>query len=216
MPDRQSYSSSTLRDSKVVTHGFSVHRTSRHRSLDTGEELIKGILCVNNSFKSQRLRYTMTFLRPTGIIPAVKIRSSILYDMSLRTASQGNIKSQEWRLAGLSRLTPNGVVMGKAVPESIKVTGRQPCRAFSIFIDTLCEGAVPAVRDENDNPCVFPTRLLAEREIADNMITRLQEFMDGEREFEDAITVEEYVVEVDVLADGVIVDSAGNRLASRL
>jgi len=31
----------------------------------------------------------------------------------------------------------------------------------------------------------------AERDIADNVMTRLQEFLDGERGFEDAIRVEE-------------------------
>ncbi len=42
------------------------------------------------------------------------------------------------------------------------------------------------------------------------MMTRLQEFIDGEREFEDAMTAEEYVVEVDVFPDGTIVDADGN------
>lgn len=77
-------------------------------------------------------------------------------------------------------------------------------RAYCIFIDTLCEGTVPAVRDGDDKPCVFATRVEAEREIADNLITRLQEFIDGERDFDDAMCVEEYVDEVDVLPDGSI------------
>jgi hypothetical protein len=41
-------------------------------------------------------------------------------------------------------------------------------------------------------------------------MTRLQLFRDGEREFEDAITVEEFVVPVTVQPDGKIVDEAGN------
>jgi hypothetical protein len=84
--------------------------------------------------------------------------------------------------------------------------------AYCIFIDTVAEGTIPSVRDGDGNPCVFATRGEAEREIADNMMTRLQEFMDGERDFEDAITVEEYVDVVDVLADGSIVDSDRRRL----
>jgi hypothetical protein len=87
--------------------------------------------------------------------------------------------------------------------------------AFCIFIETVAEGSVPAVRDGDDLPCVFSTRQEAEREIADNLITRLQEFIDGEREFEDAMTVEEYIVEVDVHPDGSIVDAEGNHFASR-
>jgi len=34
------------------------------------------------------------------------------------------------------------------------------------------------------------------------MMIGLQDFIDGERELDDAMTVEEYVVEVDVLPDG--------------
>lgn len=82
--------------------------------------------------------------------------------------------------------------------------------AFCICIDTLCEGRVPSVRDEYGEPCLFTTRVEAEREIADLTITRLQEFIAGERDFEDAMTIEEYVVEVDVLPDGSFIDSEDN------
>ena len=64
---------------------------------------------------------------------------------------------------------------------------------------------MPSVRGEGDRPFVFDTRLEAEREIADFVMTRLQEFIDGHRDFDDAMTVEEYVVEVDVLPDGSII-----------
>lgn len=82
--------------------------------------------------------------------------------------------------------------------------------AFCIYINTLCEGAVPSVRDGGGKPCVFKTELEAQREIADNIIIRLQEFIAGEREFEDAMTVEEYIVPVDVYPDGSTVDADGN------
>lgn len=85
---------------------------------------------------------------------------------------------------------------------------------FCIFIDTLCDGSAPSVIDEAGTPCIFSTRIEAEREIADNMITRLQEFIAGERDFEDATTVEEYVVEVGVLPDGSVVDANGARYAA--
>ena len=78
-------------------------------------------------------------------------------------------------------------------------------KAFCIFIDTVCEGTVPAVRDGDDRPCLFETRKEAEREIVDFHMTRLQEFLDGEREFEDALTIEEYIAEVDVLPDGSVI-----------
>jgi hypothetical protein len=82
--------------------------------------------------------------------------------------------------------------------------------AFCIYINTLCEGAVPSVRDGRGKPCVFKTEPEAQREIADNIIIRLQEFIAGEREFEDAMTVEEYIVSVEVYPDGSIVDADGN------
>jgi hypothetical protein len=83
--------------------------------------------------------------------------------------------------------------------------------AYCIFIDTLVEGSVPSVHDDKGMPCVFATRVEAEREIADNMITRLQEFIDGERDFDDAMTVEEYVEEVNVLPDGSIAEARMQR-----
>lgn len=91
-------------------------------------------------------------------------------------------------------------------------------RGYCIFMNTLFQGPVPSVTEmdgdgPNDSgvPCVFSTEREAQLEIVDAMITRLQEFLDGGRDFEDAITLEEYVVEVMVLADGTIVDTDGNR-----
>lgn len=91
-------------------------------------------------------------------------------------------------------------------------------RGYCIFINTIFQGPVPSVResDANDSDkspgkiCVFATEREAQREIADFMMTRLQQFIDGERDFEDAMTLEEYIVEVDVCPDGTIVDADGN------
>ena len=41
------------------------------------------------------------------------------------------------------------------------------------------------------------------------MIDRLQEFLAGQRDFDDATVTEEYVVEVDVLSDGSVVCEDG-------
>lgn len=81
---------------------------------------------------------------------------------------------------------------------------QNPHRGFCIFLDTFFQGPTLAVTEEENRPCVFSTELDAQREIADNMMTRLRQFLDGERDFDDAITVEEYVVPVTVLADGTI------------
>jgi hypothetical protein len=83
-------------------------------------------------------------------------------------------------------------------------------QGFCIFINTFFQGPVPSVLGEGDRPFVFPTRPEAEREIVEFAMIRLQEFLDGERDFDDATTIEEYIVEVDVLPDGSIIDEHGN------
>ncbi len=94
-------------------------------------------------------------------------------------------------------------------------------RGYCIFIDTVFQGPVPSVTEDNptdsraapERICVFATELEAQHEIVDLMMVRLQEFLDGERDFDDAVTLEEYVVEVDVCPDGTIVDADGNVFA---
>jgi hypothetical protein len=60
---------------------------------------------------------------------------------------------------------------------------------FCIFIDTVCEGRVPAWHDENLMPVVYPTVEAAQREIADDVIDKLRLFLAGERDFEDAMAL---------------------------
>lgn len=94
-------------------------------------------------------------------------------------------------------------------------------RGYCIFIDTVFQGPVPSVTEDNPTDsraapgriCVSPTEVEAQREIVDLMMIRLQQFLDGERDFDDAVTLEEYVVEVDVCPDGTIVDADGNVFA---
>jgi len=88
-------------------------------------------------------------------------------------------------------------------------------RGFCIFINTVFQGAIPVERDCDTNfPFIYPTRNAAEREIADDVIERLHQFLEGELDFEDAINPEEYVVEVIILPDGSVVDGAGYRFGN--
>ena len=80
---------------------------------------------------------------------------------------------------------------------------------FCIYINTFCQGPVPVVSDE-DGYVIFPTELEAQKELVDYQITRLRQFLDGERDYEDAMAVEEYIVPVTVHPDGTIVDADGN------
>jgi hypothetical protein len=82
--------------------------------------------------------------------------------------------------------------------------------AFCIFINTVCEGRIPAWHDEKGLPVVYPTLEAAQHEIADDVMEKLRQFLEGEREFEDAMTVEDYILPVDVLPDGSILDEDGN------
>ena len=75
---------------------------------------------------------------------------------------------------------------------------------------------MPVVSDGEGKYIVFETELEAQMEIVDNAITRLEQFQDGERDFDDAITVEEYVVPVTVHPDGVITDEDGNCFGPRV
>ena len=81
---------------------------------------------------------------------------------------------------------------------------------FCIYIDTFFQGPVPVVSDGEGKYVVFETELEAQKEIVDNAMIRLEQFMEGERDFGDAITVEEYVVPVTVDPDGKFTDEDGN------
>ena len=83
--------------------------------------------------------------------------------------------------------------------------------AFCIFIDTVCEGRIPTWHDAKGMPVVYPNIEAAQREIADGVIDKLHQFLEGERDFADATTVEDYILPVEVLPDGSIIDEEGNR-----
>jgi hypothetical protein len=82
--------------------------------------------------------------------------------------------------------------------------------AFCIFIDTICEGRIPAWHDETGLPVVYPTAEAAQREIDDDVLEKLRQHLAGERELDDALTIEDYILRVDVLPDGSILDEDGN------
>ena len=83
------------------------------------------------------------------------------------------------------------------------MSATQPTRSgYAIFRDYWFQGKMPACYDETDDPIVFATELEAQREIADTQLTRIQEFLDGERDYYDAITTDVFVLPVDVWLDG--------------
>lgn len=84
---------------------------------------------------------------------------------------------------------------------STKCLGPDERRGFCVYIDMLFQGPTSAVREGEGMPCVFATEVEAQREIVDALMIRLEQFMDGARDFDDAIMVDEFVVPVHVLAD---------------
>ncbi|NJK92482.1 MAG: hypothetical protein HC904_12010 [Blastochloris sp.] len=85
----------------------------------------------------------------------------------------------------------------------------EPLSCFCIFINTFFQGDVPVERNETDNFVVYETREAAEREIAAFAIDRLHEYLAGERDFDDAIHSDEFVVHVHLNSDGSISDKTG-------
>lgn len=96
------------------------------------------------------------------------------------------------------------------------LAARQPTRsAYAIFTRTICEGLVPAWYDERNLPIVYATELEAQREIADDVMEHLQQFLDGEREFDDAISTDDFILPIDVWPDGSISTEDGSIFGKR-
>jgi len=82
---------------------------------------------------------------------------------------------------------------------------------FCIYTDTICQGAVPVVSDENEKYVIYETELEAQKEIVNHAMILLQQFLDGERDFHDAIAIEEFVVPVKIDLNGKITDDTGKQ-----
>ena len=82
--------------------------------------------------------------------------------------------------------------------------------AYCIFMDTVCDGKIPAWRTETGGILLHSTEREAQLEIADYTMIRLRQFQQGERDFEDALTVEDFIEPVTTRADGSFVDLDGN------
>lgn len=85
-----------------------------------------------------------------------------------------------------------------------RMSGQGVTHGFCIYIDTICDGPQPVERNADGFPFVYATAEEAERCIAEDVIERLKQYMKGERDFADAITIEEYVVAVEVTSDGAV------------
>lgn len=79
---------------------------------------------------------------------------------------------------------------------------------YMIVGESLLEGLQPRVMvSEGDapfEPLLFTTEREAQLEITDRMMTKLEEFISGERDFDDAVALDEHILEVVRRADGKI------------
>lgn len=81
--------------------------------------------------------------------------------------------------------------------------------AFCIYVNTP-KGPVPSELAGSGHPLTYPTRDVAERQIAKQALLRLQQFISGSLSFDEAIMVAEYIVDVTILPEGLIIDEADN------
>jgi hypothetical protein len=79
----------------------------------------------------------------------------------------------------------------------------------------MCEGLVPAWYGEDNYPIIYTTELEAQREIADDLMEHLRQFMAGERDFDDATTIEDFILPVNVWPDGSISTEDGSIFGKR-
>lgn len=81
---------------------------------------------------------------------------------------------------------------------------------YCLLIRTVCEGVVPYERETKGSPVVYETLPEVQRVFVGGIIERLEQFLIGEREFSDAMTIEEYITEVEIYGDGAVSDADGN------
>lgn len=79
---------------------------------------------------------------------------------------------------------------------------------YTIVAESVVDGLQPTVMvSDGDSPfenLFFPTERDAQLEVADRMIAKLEEFIDGERDFDDAVALDESILELVRRGDGKI------------
>lgn len=79
---------------------------------------------------------------------------------------------------------------------------------YTIVAESVVDGLQPTVMVSDGNSpfehLFFPTEREAQMEMADRMIAKLEEFIDGERDFDDAVALDESILELVRRGDGKI------------
>lgn len=91
-------------------------------------------------------------------------------------------------------------------PVVLSDTLEGPGSGFVVAIDTVAEGLTALVKDGEGRPVVFTTEEAAQKCIVDFLADRVDECQRGERDFDDLMTIEEFVKPVEVDEVGCIYD----------
>ncbi|MBC7365797.1 MAG: hypothetical protein H7343_03120 [Undibacterium sp.] len=86
--------------------------------------------------------------------------------------------------------------------------------AFAIFEVTFFGGLTPTWREESGFPAIYATEQEAQIEIAEMLILQLGQFIAGEREFDDAQSISDFILPVKVWSDGSIETERGRRFGA--
>ncbi len=87
--------------------------------------------------------------------------------------------------------------------------------AFAVFTDSLCEGLIPAWHDNRGLPVTYATKREAQIEITETLMEQLRQFLAGERDFDDAINTDDFILPVSVWPDGTIQLDDGRRFGKQ-
>ncbi len=86
--------------------------------------------------------------------------------------------------------------------------------AFAIFETTFFGGLTPTWREECGFPVTYATEREAQMEIAEMLILQLEQFIAGQREFDDARSTGDFILPVKVWPDRSIETGRGRRFGA--
>lgn len=151
-------------------------------------------------------------MRKTFITEKQKLALELdIYTMLMKSDSMGMGKMNECGEAAKDMvenwMSSNDIEQKES---DIPVTQKTLKSKWVIGTNTLCQGEIIGCWTEEDGkdvPCIFETEEDAWKEIADDMITMLQQFKDGERSIEDTdFSPSDYPLEVMIDGDGNVYD----------
>ena len=85
----------------------------------------------------------------------------------------------------------------------------RPQRAYGVFVDQSPHPIRPAAYDHRGYPVVHATEVAAKTAIIRHALQRHLAFFDGSMSFEEAVSIDEYYVPVNVHPDGSVSTEAG-------